>query len=457
MKRILIVDDDVGSRESLRLTFSRQYQTVLAENAANALRILAQQRMDIVLLDVMMPEKDGVALLKDIHELYPDMPCVMVSASVNVRPVVEAMKAGAYDFVVKPFDVEEIRRIVARAIENSALRRKVEILQSEVSREYPVNDLVGESASFKAALESVRRAADSDATVLIHGESGTGKELIARRLHTLSARHDEPFVPVHCAALPEALLESELFGHEKGAFTGAESRKLGRFDLAGAGTLFFDEIGEMSLSTQVKLLRVLQEREYMRLGGTQVVRTSARIVAATARDLADEVRKHTFRDDLFYRLNVIQIMLPPLRERPEDVPLLARYFLDLLRRNMNLPAREFDPAALQIMREYAWPGNARELRNTIERVLVLHGHADRVSPDHLPDAMRSAPSLPTPARKPGHTQLAEAVAAFERELVVDALRQTKGIQTRAAKLLGTTRRILNYRMRKLDIRASGNL
>jgi DNA-binding NtrC family response regulator len=452
MKRILIVDDDVGSRESLRLTFSRLYQTLLAESASAALKLLAQQRMDLVLLDVMMPEKDGVALLRDIQELYPDLPCVMVSASVNVRPVVEAMKAGAYDFVIKPFDIEEIRRIVARAIENSALRRKVEILQGEVSREYPVNDLVGESASFKAALESVRRAADSDATVLIHGESGTGKELIARRLHTLSARHDEPFVPVHCASLPETLLESELFGHEKGAFTGAESRKLGRFDLAGAGTLFFDEIGEMSLSTQVKLLRVLQEREYMRVGGTQVVRTGARIVAATARDLAEEVRKHTFRDDLFYRLNVVPVMLPPLRDRPEDVLLLARYFLNLFRQNMTVPVRDIDPDALQLMQRYPWPGNVRELRNAIERVIVLHGQADLVKPEHLPESMRAAPPLPAPTGKAGPTRLAEAVAAFERDLVMEALRQTNGVQTRAAQRLGTTRRILNYRMRKLDIR-----
>jgi DNA-binding NtrC family response regulator len=457
MKRILIVDDDVGSRESLRLTFSRLYQTVLAENAATALRLMAQQRMDLVLLDVLMPEKDGVTLLKDIHELYPETPCVMVSASVNVRPVVEAMKAGAYDFVIKPFDVDEIRRIVARAIETSTLRRKVELLQSEVSREYPVNDLVGESESFKAALESVRCAAESDATVLIHGESGTGKELIARRLHTLSARHDEPFVAVHCAALPEALLESELFGHEKGAFTGADARKPGRFELAGAGTLFFDEIGEMSLSTQVKLLRVLQEREYMRLGGTQVVRTAARIVAATARDLAEEVRKHTFRDDLFYRLNVIPITLPPLRERPEDVPLLARHLLDLFRQNMSVVARDFDPDALRLMQGYAWPGNVRELRNMIERVLVLHGQAECVKPEHLPEAMRAAPPLATPVSKPGQPRLAEAVAAFERDLVVQALRRSNGVQTRAAHLLGTTRRILNYRMRKLDIRASDSL
>ncbi|MEI6147974.1 MAG: sigma 54-interacting transcriptional regulator, partial [bacterium] len=236
------------------------------------------------------------------------------------------------------------------------------------------------------------------------------------------------------------------------AFTGAESRKLGRFDLAGAGTLFFDEIGEMSLSTQVKLLRVLQEREYMRLGGTQVVRTGARIVAATARDLAEEVRKHTFRDDLFYRLNVVPILLPPLRDRPEDVPLLARYFLNLFRQNMTVPVRDIDPDALQLMQRYPWPGNVRELRNAIERVIVLHGQADLVRPEHLPESMRAAPPLPAPTGKAGPTRLAEAVAAFERDLVMEALRQTNGVQTRAAQRLGTTRRILNYRMRKLDIR-----
>jgi DNA-binding NtrC family response regulator len=451
MKRILIVDDDVGTRESLRLTFSRSYQTVMAENAAAALRLLAQQRVDLVLLDVMMPEKDGVTLLREIHELYPDLPCVMVSASVNVKPVVEAVKAGAYDFVIKPFDVDEIRRIVARALETSSLRRKVEILQDEVSREYPVKDLVGESPVFREALDTVRRAADSDATVLINGESGTGKELIARRLHTLGSRRDEPFIPVHCAALPESLLESELFGHEKGAFTGAESRKAGRFELAGSGTLFFDEVGEMSLAAQVKLLRVLQEREYMRVGGTQVVRTNARIIAATARNLSDEVQKHTFRDDLFYRLNVVPISLPPLRERPEDIPLLARYFLGLFQRSMPVSVRDFAPSVLDMMQAYAWPGNVRELRNTIERILVFHGHQALVEPEHLPEAIRLPAAASPPLRHPGKRSLAEAVAEFERDLVVDALRQAHGVQTRAAQRLGTTRRILNYRMRKLKI------
>ncbi len=454
MKRLLIVDDDLGSRESLRQTFSRLYQVFVAESAAAALALLSERRVDAVLLDVMMPEKDGVTLLRELQNLYPDLPCVMVSASVAVRPVVEAMRAGACDFVIKPFDVEEIRRIVARTLENSALRRRVEVLQNEVAREYPVNDLVGVAPAFQKALNEMAMAAESDATVLILGESGTGKELIARRLHVLSGRRDEPFVPVHCAALPETLLESELFGHEKGAFTGADTRKQGRFDLAGSGTLFFDEVGEMSLSTQVKLLRVLQEREYMRVGGTQVIRTSARIVAATARNLGDEVRAHRFRDDLYYRLNVVPIFLPPLRDRPEDVPLLARHFLSVFRKSMSVGVRDFSEDAMALLAHYRWPGNVRELRNIVERVLVLHANREIIGAAELPDPVRgpSAPSGPTPGED---APLAEAVDAFERRMVVEALRKAGGVQTRAAQLLGTTRRILNYRMQRLGIQRGG--
>jgi len=454
MKRLLIVDDDRGSRESLRQVFAKSYTLSLADNARTALKLLASDPVDLVLLDVLMPEKDGITLLKELHDLYPELPCVMVSASASVRPIVEAMKAGAYDFVVKPFDVDEIRRIVSRVLETSNLRRRVEALQGEVEREYPVNGLVGQSAAFRKALEDIAKAAETDATVLIQGESGTGKELIARRLHALSPRHDEPFVALHCAALPETLLESELFGHEKGAFTGADSRKPGRFDLAGSGTLFFDEIGEMSLATQVKLLRVLQEREYMRLGGTQVIRANARIVAATARDLATEVRERKFRDDLFYRLNVIPVQIPPLRERQDDIALLARYFLDSFRRTMSIATTAFSPEALEVMRHYPWPGNVRELRNLVERMLVLHAREAVITPAHLPEALRQPhPSTASPAL-PHNMPLGETVNAFERALVLEALRHTRGIQTRAARRLGTTRRILNYRMRKLNIRAS---
>lgn len=452
MKAMLIVDDDRGSRESLRQTFSRQYEVRLAEHAAEALRLLAERPVDVVLLDVMMPEKDGVTLLKELGDLYPGLPCIMVSASPSVRPVVDAIKAGACDFVLKPFDVEEIRRIVARVVETNVLRRRVEVLQNEISREYPTHNMVGQAPAFRATLAAVQQAAGTDATVLIQGESGTGKELIARHLHALSPRSEEPFVSVHCSALPETLLESELFGHEKGAFTGADSRKFGRFDLAGAGTLFFDEVGEMSLSMQVKLLRVLQEKEYMRLGGTQVVRTHARIVTATSRILEDEVRQHRFRDDLFYRLNVIPINLPPLRQRQDDIPLLARHFLKVFRHNMNHAVEDFTLEALDRMCQYTWPGNIRELRNVVERTLVLHGKNRLILPEHLPEFIHQKPAVPSKPIINGSTQLEESVAAHERDLIVNALRETKGIQTRAARLLGTTRRILGYKILKLGIR-----
>ncbi len=451
MKHILIVDDELGSRESLKLIFSEDYRVSTAENADGAMKLLGDEKVDLILLDVIMPNKDGVALLKEIQNLYPEVPVIMVSASTSVRPVVEAIRAGAYDYVTKPFEVEDVRRLAVRALESSNLRRRVEILQTEVSREYPVHGIVGRSPMFKKALDDIRRAAETDSTVLISGESGTGKELVARLLHSLSARRDEPFVAVHCAALPESLMESELFGHEKGAFTHAEKRKLGRFDLAGSGTLFFDEVSEMSHATQVKLLRVLQEREYMRVGGTQVIRTNARIVAATAKDLRAEVLEKRFRDDLYYRLNVVPAKLPPLRERPEDVPLLANYFLQYFKQSLNVATRAFSSEAMELLCGYHWPGNVRELRNMVERMLVLHGNADQILPLFLPDELRSVIPL-VAADKPDLVPLEQAVNAFERQLVENALREANGIQTRAAELLGTTRRILKYRMEKLGIK-----
>jgi DNA-binding NtrC family response regulator len=453
MKHILIVDDELGSRESLKAIFGRDYTLSLAANAVEAHKHLSEQKVDLIFLDVIMPDKDGLSLLKEVQNLYPEVPVIMVSASTSVRPVVEAIRAGAYDYVTKPFDVEDVRRLAERALESSSLRRRVEILEKEVSREYPVHGIVGESPSFVNALENIRKAADTDSTVLISGESGTGKELAARLLHALSNRRDEPFVAVHCAALPEALMESELFGHEKGAFTSAERKKLGRFDLAGSGTLFFDEVGEMNLPTQVKLLRVLQEREYMRVGGTQVIRTNARIVAATARDLRAEVGEKRFRDDLFYRLNVVPVKLPPLRERIEDIPLLSRHFLGYFRQNLHVVARDFAAKTMELLCRYRWPGNVRELRNVIERTLVLHGTCEEVLPEFLPDELRHTA---TPAAAVAESSLEDAVNAFERQLVENALSEANGVQTRAAELLGTTRRILKYRMEKLGIQGNGN-
>ena len=456
MKHILIVDDELGSRESLKMIFSRDFRVSLGSSAEEALGLLSNDKIDLVMLDVIMPDRDGLSLLKEIQNLYPDVPVIMVSASTSVRPVVEAIRAGAYDYVTKPFDVDDVRRLAERALESSSLRRRVEILETEMSREYPVHGIIGESPSFSHAIDQVRKASDTDATVLITGESGTGKELVARLLHLLSSRRDEPFVPVHCAALPESLMESELFGHEKGAFTHADKRKLGRFDLAGSGTLFFDEVGEMTQTTQVKLLRVLQEHEYMRVGGTQVIRTNARIVTATARDLRTEVNEKRFRDDLFYRLNVVPIRLPPLRERPEDIPLLARHFLDYFKQSLSIAVQDFAPEAMEMMCLYRWPGNVRELRNLVERVLVLHGHSELIRPEFMPDEIRgTAHSTMSMPRSQAHS-LEDSVNAFERQLVENALKEAAGVQTRAAELLGTTRRILKYRMEKLNIEGSAS-
>jgi len=450
MKKILVTDDEPGSRASLRMILDRDYDLVLAENAAQALAALSKQRFDLLLLDVMMPERDGVSLLKEAHELYPELPVVMVSASTNVKPVVESMRSGAVDFVTKPFDVPELRRAVARALETSDLKRRVEVLQGEVERQFPVHGMVGQSASFLALMDDLRRAAETDATVLVTGESGTGKELVARQLHGLSSRREEPFVAVHCGALPETLMESELFGHEKGAFTGADRRKLGRFDLAASGTLFFDEVSEMPLATQVKLLRVLQEREYMRLGGTQTIKTNARIIAATNQNLQEAILDKHFREDLFYRLNVVPLHVPPLRERPDDIPMLVRHFLDSFRNTMAVATEDFTQDSLDLLGLHRWPGNIRELRNVVERIVVLHGRERMITPDHLPREIRErAPAAETVGLN-GRT-LEEAVNTFERSLVEDALRRAEGVQTRAAELLGTTRRILKYRMDKLGI------
>ena len=456
MKHILIVDDELGSRESLKAVFSRDYKTSLAASAAAAAKVMLEEKVDLILLDVIMPDKDGLAFLKEVQNIHPDVPVIMVSASTSVRPVVEAIRAGAYDFITKPFDVNDVRRMADRALESSSLRRRVEILETEVLREYPVHEIVGEAPAFRKAIDDLRRAAHSESTVLISGESGTGKELVARLLHSLNSRRDEPFVPVHCAALPESLMESELFGYEKGAFTHADKRKLGRFDLAGAGTLFFDEVSEMSMATQVKLLRVLQEREYMRVGGTQVIRTNARIVAATARDLRAEVAEKRFRDDLYYRLNVVPIRLPPLRERTEDIPLLCEHFLGLFAQTLNIQARLFSPRAMELVCRYRWPGNIRELRNIVERVLVLHGHHDQILPEHLPDEIRNGAVTGPAVRTDKTLSLENSVNQFERQLVENALAEAQGVQTRAAELLGTTRRILKYRMEKLGIPSTGN-
>ena len=462
MPKLLIVDDELGSREALRVIFSREYTVFSASTGEEAQAVLSREQVDLVLLDVVMPERSGLDLLRQTHADYPDLPVIMVSASTAIPPVVEAIRQGAVDFIGKPFDVENIRHVVRRALETKRLHRQVAVLETELSVAFPTQEIVGRSPAFVAVIDQLRQAAAADATVLIQGESGTGKELAARLLHAQSPRRDEPFVAVHCAALPENLLESELFGYEKGAFTNADRQKPGRFELAGSGTLFFDEIGEMSVAMQVKLLRVLQEREFMRVGGTRLLHTNARIIAATARDLRRDAAEGLFREDLFYRLNVVRILLPPLRERRDDIPLLLAHFMGQLGPVLHAAARGFDADALHRLCTYAWPGNVRELRNVVERMLVLHGRTPVISASQLPEEFHAAPAcghaaegepaasaaLPPPAD--GLT-LEEAVSAYEGQLIADALSKAGGVLTHAAESLGTTRRILRYKMEKLGL------
>lgn len=447
MKRILIVDDDLGSRESLRMILAKNHELVLADHAEAALRALSGTPFDLILLDVIMPGKNGIELLRQIAREHPHLPVIMISASTDVRPVVAAIKLGALDFIAKPYDVEELRQLVARALRHAPLAPAT---SAPVAAPETRAAMIGHAPAFRQVLEQARRAALADATVLITGESGTGKEMLARQIHKWSKHREEPFVAVHCGSLPETLMESELFGHERGAFTHALTRKPGRLDLAGMGTLFLDEVGEMSLATQVKLLRVLQEREYMRVGGTQLLRFQARVLAATNTDLTAAMRNGRFREDLYYRLNVIPLRAPALRERPEDIPLLAEHFAREFCPSLPPATGVFTPEALARLACYAWPGNIRELRNLIERVIALHHGGPGQGPLHIHAChLGLADGLPdTDAPSPG---LADVVDHYERQLVLQALRTAKGTQTHAAKLLGTTRRILKYKMDKWGI------
>ncbi len=455
-QHILVVDDELGPRESLKAVFSRDYEVTLAESASAGMAVLEKERVDLVLLDVMMPEEDGLSFLRRLQAIYADLPVVMISATSSVRPVVEAMRVGAKDFVAKPFDVEEIQHIVRRALETNVLQRRVATLEDDIAREFPVTGIVGQSSAFAAALSDVRKAAATDSTVLISGESGTGKELAARMLHSLSSRSQEPFVAVHCGALTETLMESELFGHEKGAFTGANKLKQGRFDLAGSGTLFFDEVSEMTLATQIKLLRVLQEREFTRVGGTQVIKTNARIVGASNKNLRKEAMAGNFRDDLYYRLSVVPVTLPPLRDRGGDIDLLVQHFLDTLRQTIPVQTEAFTPEALALLNAYSWPGNIRELRNVVERMLVLHGTSREIEPGFLPEEFLDDDGGMAPPPTDSDDPLQERMNTYERQMIEKALQETHWVQTRAAERLGTTRRILRYRMEKLDIPAQPN-
>jgi DNA-binding NtrC family response regulator len=459
--RVLVVDDEPGVRESLRLILKERAEVTLAVSGEEALAQVAKEHYEVILLDILMPGCDGLEVLERIREISPFAQVIMVTATKTVKTAVRAMKLGAYDYVTKPFDIDELMMIVDRAVETAALRREIEELRSEVGHRYRFDNIIGSGAKMQEVLKTVGIVAALKTTVLLTGESGTGKEVIAKAIHYNSPRVDRPLVTINCAAIPDNLLESELFGHERGAFTDAHTRKLGHFERAHRGTIFLDEIGEMNPATQAKILRVLEESTFTRVGGSEQISVDVRVIAATNRDLDKGMQDGSFRSDLYYRLNVVSIHLPPLRERREDLAHLIRHFLQRKSAELSVPERSFNRDALDILHAYRWPGNVRELENVIERALVL-AQTDVLGIEDLPGSLGAPPIIrtePLPVVEtnghtpPSHKTLSDAVDELEHKLIMDALVRAEYNQSRAAELLGTTRRILKYKMDKLGIQS----
>ncbi len=449
---LLVVDDEAGVRQSLQLVFNKIYRVLEATSADEAIQRVADEKPDVVLLDIVMPGADGLAVLKQMRSIHADCQVIMLTALNTARTAFTAKGTGAFDYVTKPFDVEELRLRVEHAFEKVYLFRELERLKEEVGRKYGVEHIIGRSKQIVDVFKAVSMVAAKKSTVLITGESGTGKELIARAIHFNSDRRSKPFVVVNCAALPDTLIESELFGYEKGAFTNASQKKIGRFELAHGGTLFLDEIGELNLGTQAKFLRAIEQETFTRLGGTDEIKVDVRVIAASNRDLETMAKAGEFRPDLFYRLNVVSLFLPSLRERPEDVPLLLDHFLRLKAQEHSMAPKALSPEVVDFFTSYYWPGNIRELENLIERLTILTPHETVMLRD-LPVGMRSMDQTATLKEDvlSGSRPLSEAVDEFERELIVKALQRTGFNQTKAASLLGTSRRILKYRIEKLKI------
>jgi two-component system response regulator HydG len=441
--RVLVVDDDAAIREALSRTLERfGYEVILAEDGQAGLDRLREGEIHILLADLQMPRLSGQELLKAAKTIAPDVEVIVITGHGTVEDAVEAMKEGAYDFITKPFKRVQLERTIRRAAEKQALALQNRRLQARLDELQGVGSIVGTSPVMLRTLEMVQQVAPSTATILIQGESGTGKELIADAIHHGSPRREQAFVKVNCAALPEQLLESELFGHERGAFTGAVARKAGRFEMADEGTLFLDEIGDISPAMQGKLLRVLQSGEFERVGGTRTLKVDVRVVAATNRNLAGLVRERRFREDLYYRLNVIAIHLPPLRERREDIPLLAHQFLRRYSAKNGKSLGGFTEEALDLLQTYAWPGNVRELENVIERAVVLT-RSESITPADLPETLVRSDQ----ASRHLLVSIGTPLEEVESRLIDETLRFTKGDKTVAAKLLGIATRTIYRRMK----------
>ncbi len=445
--RILVVDDEHHQRDILRMILEGEgYEVTGAGNARQALEEARSGPFDVVLTDLKMPDQSGIELLSELQRLQPGLCVILMTAHGSIDSAVEAMRKGAFDYLTKPLERDEMLLLVKRALERNQLVRENRMLQEQLRDRFRLDNIVGAHGSMHDVFRIVHKVAASSSTVLIYGESGTGKELVARALHQQSDRHDRPFYAVNVAALPESILEAELFGHEKGAFTGADSRKIGLFEQASGSTLFLDEVGDLKRDLQVKLLRTLQEREIMRVGSTERIKVDVRIIAATNQDLEGAVREGRFRVDLYYRLNVIPIVLPPLRERRTDIPLLAEHFI---KKYGGESGRSISDRALKTLVEYDWPGNVRELESVVERTLLLSEGAE-IQPSDLPAAVRAGITVP---RGPLSMEIPSNgidLEAVERSLVLKALEKAEGNVSRAARLLGLTRRTMQYRLEKIQ-------
>ncbi len=448
--KILIVDDEKNTRDGLRRALSREYEVFAAESAAAALRILEDNHIDLMLSDVRMPGEDGIELLKQVRSKYPSTACVLLTAYGSVETAVEAMKQGAHDFLTKPVNLDHLDMLIARTLQHASLLKENEELKRQLDSRYGLESIIGSSPAMDRLFDVIRQAAPSQATVLIQGGSGTGKELVAQAMHRLSNCASGPFVAVHCAALSSTLLESELFGHEKGAFTGAVAQRRGRFEMANNGTLFLDEISEIDLATQVKLLRVLETRQFERVGGTETINVNIRVIAATNRDLRKYVDEGKFREDLYYRLNVIEIRLPSLKDRASDIPILCDHFIREFAERNQRKVTGISQGAVAALQAYDWPGNVRELRNTIEKMVVL-ARGEILEPNDVPENIKDAlllkgVSLTTTTVPQTAVVGEESLADMEKRKILDALNAAGGNKSKAAEALGISRRTLHRKL-----------
>lgn len=450
-KKVLIVDDESGMRHMLSVLLEREgYSIDTAQNGKEGLDKIKANEYALVLCDIRMPEMDGLTFLESTKSLNKQLPVIMMSAFGNVDTAIEAMKKGAYDYVSKPFKADEILIRLQRLTDQETLMFENQSLKRVLHQETSFSNIIARSPRMLDIFDTIRKIAEYKTTVLITGESGSGKELIARAIHFNSPRSNKPFIAINCSAIPETLLESELFGYVKGSFTGANKDKKGLFEEASGGTLFLDEVGDLPLSLQVKLLRAIQEEEIRRVGDTKTLKIDVRLITATLKNLGDEIKKGSFREDLYYRLNVLPIHLPPLRERKEDIPLLAETFLNRFSKEMDKKVKKLSPEALQFLTDYSWPGNVRELENTIERAMVLETE-EELRPDSLPDSVRNVEVNPAIRAAASELSIKKMMVIMEQELIKKALEKTGGNRTWAAKLLEISHRALLYKIKRYGL------